>query len=85
MFSIFSKATQPFDFMKHNVIRKLAYKVILAKLIEVWPCFFGNSRIRLLKISWLDCEQYKKNQYKKKEHYQHYAQCSKCYDNFHII
>ena len=27
--------------------------------------FFGNSRISFLKISWVDCEQYGKNQYKK--------------------
>ena len=28
--------------------------------------FFENSGIRFFKISWLDCEQYGKNQYKKK-------------------
>ena len=27
MFSIFSKAVQPYDFIKPNVIQKLAYKV----------------------------------------------------------
>ena len=27
--------------------------------------FFGDSRINFLKISWLSCEQYAKNQYKK--------------------
>ena len=30
--------------------------------------FFGNSRIRFSKISWLDCEQCGKNQYKKLLH-----------------
>ena len=30
--------------------------------------FFASSRIR---FSWLDCEQYGKKQYKKKEHNQH--------------
>ena len=29
------------------------------------------SRTVFFKISWLDCEQYGKNQYKKKEHNQH--------------
>ena len=33
--------------------------------------FFGNSRIRFFIISWLDCEQHGKNQYRKKEHNQH--------------
>ena len=27
--------------------------------------FFGDSRINFFKNSWLDCEQYVKNQYKK--------------------
>ena len=36
--------------------------------------FFENSRIRFFKISWLDCEQYVQNQYKKKEHNQHSVQ-----------
>ena len=30
-----------------------------------------NLRIGFFNISWLDCEQYGKNQYKKKEHNQH--------------
>ena len=33
--------------------------------------FFANSRVRFFKISWFDCDQYGKNQYKKKEHNQH--------------
>ena len=32
--------------------------------------FFGNLKKRFLKIIWLDCEQYGKNLYKKKEHNQ---------------
>ena len=32
--------------------------------------FLANSGIRC-KYSWLDCEQYGKNRYKKKEHNQH--------------
>ena len=38
--------------------------------MKVWPCIFGNLRIRFFKVSWLDCEQYGKNQHKKKEHNQ---------------
>ena len=33
--------------------------------------FFGNSRIRFFKISWLNCKHYGKNQYKNKEHNKH--------------
>ena len=33
--------------------------------------FFENSRLRFFKISWLICEQYGKNQYKKKEDNNH--------------
>ena len=33
--------------------------------------FFGNSQIRIFKISWIDCEQYGKNHYKQKEQNQH--------------
>ena len=33
--------------------------------------FFGNSRIRFLKISCLNCGQCGENQYRKKEHNQH--------------
>ena len=35
--------------------------------------FFGNLRIRFFKISSLDCEQYGKNQYKKKERNQKFT------------
>ena len=33
--------------------------------------FFGNWRIRFSFLCWLNCEQYGKNQYNKKEHNQH--------------
>ena len=33
--------------------------------------FSENPKIRFFLISWLDSEQYRKNQYKKKEHNQH--------------
>ena len=33
--------------------------------------FFGNLRMRFFKIGWLNCEQYGKNDYKKKERNQH--------------
>ena len=73
--SIFSKYTQPFTFSKTNVIRKLAYKVKFSQINVGLIVFsiFGNS-IRFFKISslsWLDCEQYGKNQNKKKEQNQH--------------
>ena len=71
MCSIFSKNTQTLDFIKHNVIRKLAYKVKYISQINGDLRFFANLRIRFFKISWLDCEQYGKNHYKKKEHNQH--------------
>ena len=45
---IFSKGTQRFDFIRRNVIQKLASKV---------KYIFGNLRIRFFKISWLDREQ----------------------------
>ena len=66
--SIFSKGKQSFDFIKRNVIRKLAYKVKYINQINVGLImFYGNSRIRFCQMSWFNCEQYGKNQYKKKE------------------
>ena len=44
--------------------------------------FFASVRIRFFKISWLDCEQYGKNQHKKKEHNEH-GSVFKLFDNFH--
>ena len=70
--SIFSKGTQSFDFIKRKVIRKLSYKFkCISQINGCLIMFFGNSRVRFLKISWLDCGQCGKNQYKKKEHNQH--------------
>ena len=70
--SIFSKATQPFDFIKWNIIWKLGYKVkYISQISRTLIMFFTNSRIKLFKISSLDCAQYRKNQYKEKEHNQH--------------
>ena len=67
-----SKGTQPFNFIKRKVIRKLAYRVkCISQINGGLIVFFGNSRIRFPKISWLDCGQCGKNQYKKKEHNQH--------------
>ena len=71
-FCVFSKSIQPFNFIKPNVIQKLAYKVqYISQINGGLILFFGNSIIRFFKTSWLDCEQYGKNQYKKKEHKQH--------------
>ena len=36
---MFSKGTQPFDFIKPKVIWKLTYKVKYISHIEVWSCF----------------------------------------------
>ena len=80
MGSLFSKATQPSDFIKPNVIRKLAYKVKYIGQINGGLIMF----FRKFENSWLDCEKYGMNQYKKKEQ-QSTVQCSKCYDSFHII
>ena len=58
MCSIFRKGTQP----------KVKY---IARINGGFIMFFGNSRIRFFQTSWLDCEQYGQNQYKKKEHNEH--------------
>ena len=69
---MFGKDTQPFGFIRRNVIRKLACEVnYISQTNEGLIMFFANSRIRVFKISWLDCEQYGKNQYKKQERNQH--------------
>ena len=50
---------------------KLPYKVkYTSEINEGLVMFLANSGIRF-KYSWLDCEQYGKNRYKKKEHNQH--------------
>ena len=67
---IFSKATQPFDFIKPNIFGKLAYKVKYISQINVG--LIWNLRIRFFQISWPNCEQYRKNQYKKKQHNQQF-------------
>ena len=50
---IFSKGTQPFDFIKCNANKVKCVGKINGGLLM----FFGNSRIRFFKISWLDCGQ----------------------------
>ena len=53
---MFSKGTQPFDFVKGSIIRKLAYKV---KYIDQFNGAFRKFKSKIfLKISWLDCEEY---------------------------
>ena len=68
MSNIFSKATQTFDFTKPNVMRKFAYRVkyIIRVNGGLIMFFFFNLRIRFFKISWINCEQNEKNQFKKK-------------------
>ena len=64
--------TQPFYFIKCNIIWKLANKVKnICQINGGLIMFFENSRLRFFKISRLICEQYGKNQYKKKEHNHH--------------
>ena len=47
--SIFSEATEPFDFIKHNIIRKAAYKVkYISQINRALIMFFANSRLRCL-------------------------------------
>ena len=69
LYSTLSKGTQIFDFIKCNIIQKLAYKVKnISQINGALIMFFQNLRLIFFKISWLNCEQYEKNQYKKKEH-----------------
>ena len=69
-----SKGIQSFDFIKPNVIRKLSNKIkYISQINGGLIMFFGNLRIRYFWISWLNCEQYGKNQYKKKEHNQQFS------------
>ena len=45
--TIYSKSTQRFDFIKHNIIQKLAYKVkYISQINGSLIVFFENSRIR---------------------------------------
>ena len=74
MCSIFSKATQPFDFIKTNIIRKLAFKVkCISQINGGLISFFRKFANKIFKITWLDCEYFGKNQYKKKEHNQQFS------------
>ena len=66
LWGIFSKGIQPFDFIKHNLIRKVAKVKCISQINGSLIMFFENSRIRFLKISWLNCGQCGKNQFKKK-------------------
>ena len=55
--SIFSKGSQPFDFIKRNVFRKIAYKVkCIGQMNGGLILHCRNSRIRFFKICWSDCE-----------------------------
>ena len=54
MCSILSKATQPFDFIKPNIIQKLAYKVKYISQINggLIMFFLENSKVRFFKVSF---------------------------------
>ena len=70
--SLLSKSAQPFDSIRRTIIWKLPYKVKdISQISRGLVMFFRNLRIRFFKISWLDCGQNGKNQYKKKERNQH--------------
>ena len=69
-----SKATQLFDFIKLNIIQRLAYKV--KYISQINGGLIRNLRTRFFYNSWLDYEQYGKNQYKKE--IQSKVQCSEC-------
>ena len=64
---IFSKGTEPFDFVKNNVIQKSAYKVKYISQINRGFMFSASSRLRSFYLSWHYCKQYGKDQYKRKE------------------
>ena len=50
--STFRKGTQPFDFMKRNIIRKLATKVkYVSQINRGLIMFFRNSRISFFKLA----------------------------------
>ena len=54
--------------MKRNIVRRLVNNVkCISHINEGLIMFFGNLRIRFLKIGWFDCEQWGKNQYRKTE------------------
>ena len=65
MCSTFSKATKTFDFIKPNLIRKLANKVKYISQINrgLIMFFWKFKNIFLNYSSWLDCKQYGKNQH----------------------
>ena len=80
--SIFNKGTKPFDFIKRDIIRKLAdkvkHKVKLMEFDHVFQKFQNNIFLNYL-ARW--CEHLGKNQYNNKEQNQRL----KGYENFHII
>ena len=44
----FGKGTQPYDFLKFNVIQKLAYNIkYISQINGGLPMFFGNSRFKI--------------------------------------
>ena len=59
---MFSKGIQPFDFIKYNVIQKLAYKVqYISQINGDLLMFFGNVRIRFFKLDGSVVNNYGKN------------------------
>ena len=85
MCSTFSKATQPFDFIKPNEIRKLAIQVkyisqINGGLIMVFRNFEKNIFFILVGSIVSDMERINT-----RKGTQSRVQCSKCYDNFYFF
>ena len=60
--SVFSKGTQTFDFIKHNKIYILTYKVKYSQTNESFDHVFYKFKNIYFLIIWLNCEQYGKNQ-----------------------
>ena len=59
---MFSKGIQPFDFIKYNVIQKLAYKVqYISQINGDLLMFFRNVRIRFFKLDGSVVNNYGKN------------------------
>ena len=83
MCNTFSKGMQPFNFIKLNIIRKLANKVKnISQINGGLSCFFGNSRTFFKLVGSIVKNVERINTRKET---QSTVQCSKCYDNFHFL
>ena len=83
MCSIFSKVTQSFGFMKPNIIRKLPLKVKYISDINGDLIMHFGKFDDILKFVGMIVNDIERINSRKGT--QSIVQCSKCYDNFHII